>query len=462
MAAGKEASAGLEWRVSVPEGSTVSLQPESGLVSRAWQSSLALFVSIASRVSGFGKMVWDMGANDPRKVIHCVKVGLALALVSLFYYTRPLYDGVGGAAMWAVMTVVVIFEFTVGGCLYKGVNRAIATLTAGVLAIGIHWIASKSGDTAEPIIRSASVFILASAATFSRFIPTIKSRFDYGITIFILTFSLVAVSGYRVDKLIQLAEQRLSTIAIGIAICFLVAILVFPVWAGDDLHLLTIRNMDKLADSLESFVDVYFNKDQAVDEEEVSSQKLQGYKCVLNSKASEDSLANLAQWEPAHGRFNFRHPYSQYTKIGAAMRYCAYCVEALNGCANSDIQVPEALKEHLSDACLRVSSECSKVLKECGSSIKSMQRSRIIDFLVGEMKDAVQELHDTLKRPSATAPFMEALPVITIASLLIEITTRVDGIVSAVDKLATVANFKADRKPGRVEPTEEINGLEQV
>lgn len=92
----------------------------------------------------------------------------------------------------------------------------------------------------------------ASVATFSRFIPIIKIWFDYGVTIFILTFSLVALSGYRpIDNIIELAEQRLSSIAIGITICFLVAILVFPVWAGDDLHLLITRNMDKLADSLE-------------------------------------------------------------------------------------------------------------------------------------------------------------------------------------------------------------------
>jgi hypothetical protein len=46
--------------------------------------------------------------------VHGLKVGLALTLVSVFYYSRPLYDGVGGAAMWAVLTVVVVFEYTVG------------------------------------------------------------------------------------------------------------------------------------------------------------------------------------------------------------------------------------------------------------------------------------------------------------------------------------------------------------
>jgi hypothetical protein len=34
--------------------------------------------------------------------------------VSLFYYFNPLYDGVGKNAMWAVMTVVVVFEYTAG------------------------------------------------------------------------------------------------------------------------------------------------------------------------------------------------------------------------------------------------------------------------------------------------------------------------------------------------------------
>lgn len=52
--------------------------------------------------------------DDPRRIIHSAKVGLALTLVSLFYYYQPLYDNFGFSAMWAVMTVVVVFEFSVG------------------------------------------------------------------------------------------------------------------------------------------------------------------------------------------------------------------------------------------------------------------------------------------------------------------------------------------------------------
>lgn len=103
-----------ECLVTVPDGSSVTVEQERGVACRACSGLFGLVSRIKAKVSGFAKRVWKLGADDPRKVIHCMKVGLALVLVSIFYYARPLYDGVGGTAMWAIMTVVVIFEFTVG------------------------------------------------------------------------------------------------------------------------------------------------------------------------------------------------------------------------------------------------------------------------------------------------------------------------------------------------------------
>ncbi|WOK99010.1 aluminum-activated malate transporter 10-like [Canna indica] len=470
MATGREAVGGAEWRVSIPEGSTAKMQlePSCSWISRARTWLVSLATEMMSKPTNFGKNAWKMGADDPRKVIHGVKVGIALALVSLFYYTRPLYDGVGGCAMWAVMTVVVVFEYTVGGCLYKGLNRALATTTAGALAVGVHWIASKSGEKMEPIILSGSVFVLASAATFSRFIPNIKARFDYGITIFILTFSLVAVSGYRVDQLLQMAQQRVYTIFIGFSMSLLVCILVRPVWAGQELHLLLSRNMAKLADSLESLTDDYFTN--AKDNEGKGSPALRskGYKCVLNSKGSEDSQANLARWEPGHGRFRFRHPWGQYLKLGAAIRRCAYCVEALDACIGSDRDQSPAVKSHLRDVCLRLSRDSSKVLKQLSSSFESMKESPSIGLLVGEMNDGVKELGVALRSlpryltreaadeidgdkkqgaPSATATVsvFEAMPLMAVASLLMQVSERVEEVVEAVAALAKLASFETAR-----------------
>ncbi|KAF7018071.1 hypothetical protein CFC21_031396 [Triticum aestivum] len=468
-AAARDPQSGLEWRVTVPEGASVTVEYEAGPAGRAWASMVASVLMLGATVSGFAKKVWKIGADDPRKVVHGLKVGVALTLVSVFYYTRPLYDGVGGAAMWAIMTVVVIFEYTVGGSVYKGFNRAVATASAGVLALGVNWVASKSGDKLEPVITCGSLFLLAAAATFSRFIPTVKARFDYGVTIFILTYSLVAVSGYRVDELVALAQQRLLTIAIGIFICLAVCVLIWPVWAGQELHQLTVRNMEKLAAAVEGCVEDYFAEEGA----KSAQAKSDGYKCVLNSKASEDSQANLARWEPAHGKFGFRHPYAQYTKLGAAMRHCAYCVETLNSCVGAEVQAPESVKRLLADVCTRLGAQCGRVLREASSSVATMTTSPALDFAVADMNTAVHELQGDMRELPFTlaggpgeASLIDAMPLFTVASLLTEISTRIESVVDAVDTMASLASFKQadddDDKRGDAELKTKVHPLNET
>ncbi|KAG6529699.1 hypothetical protein ZIOFF_011912 [Zingiber officinale] len=417
MAGEKEASRrglDLEWQVTVSGAAGSSVKTEA-------QSPLAV-LWVCNLVSGLrlkawslGRRVWQIGADDPRKVIHGMKVGLALVLTSVFYYTRPLYDGVGGTAMWAVMTVVVVFEYTVVD--YRRLHV---------------WT--------------------ASAATFFRFIPTLKARFDYGLMIFILTFNLVAVSGYRVDQLLALAQWRFCTITLGFCICLTVCIVVRPVWAGEELHCLTTRNMEKLAESLQESVAEYLKEEQEEEEDSeeckhtCSSQKLQGFKCVLNSKASEDSLANLARWEPPHGRFSYGHPWRQYLKIGAAMRHCAYCIESLTNCciSSENLELPDSVRSHLADAYLKLSSDSAKVLKELAGSFKSMRKPSSVNYLVKDMKNTADELQTALSSvpQEATVLIMETLPLITVASLLIEISKRVEGVAVATKGVTGLSCFR--------------------
>lgn len=56
----------------------------------------------------------ELGQDHPRKIIHSLKVKLAVTLISLFYYFRPLYDGFGINTIWPVLTVMVVFKFSVG------------------------------------------------------------------------------------------------------------------------------------------------------------------------------------------------------------------------------------------------------------------------------------------------------------------------------------------------------------
>jgi uncharacterized membrane protein YccC len=87
--------------------------------------------------------------------------------------------------------------------------------------------------------------------TYTRTNPGIKAKYDYGVVMFLLTFCLVVITGYRVSDNIDLVFERIVTIMIGVIICLLVSVFVFPIWAGDDLHKLVIQNFEGLADSLE-------------------------------------------------------------------------------------------------------------------------------------------------------------------------------------------------------------------
>lgn len=91
----------------------------------------------------------------------------------------------------------------------------------------------------------------AAIATFMRFVPKLKARYDYGILIFILTFSLISVSGYRDDEVFDMAITRVTTILIGGAAAVLFNVVICPVWAGEDLHNLVATNIEKLGISLE-------------------------------------------------------------------------------------------------------------------------------------------------------------------------------------------------------------------
>lgn len=156
-------------------------------------------------------------------------------------------------------------------------------MLGGALAVGVHYLANLSGRIGEPIVLGFFVFLqgnnklslyltinmstdffffsqfkylyvylfAAAVTTFARFYPKFKARYDYGLLIFILTFSMISVSGFRDDEILDLAHERLSTILIGCSTCVIISILIFPVWSGEDLHNLIASNMEKLGSFLE-------------------------------------------------------------------------------------------------------------------------------------------------------------------------------------------------------------------
>ncbi|CAN7060722.1 hypothetical protein IGI04_016183 [Brassica rapa subsp. trilocularis] len=383
--------------------------------------------------------------EDPRRVVHSFKVGLVLSLVSSFYYYQPLYDSFGVNAMWAVMTVVVVFEFSVGATLGKGLNRVAATLFAGALGIGAHHLASLSGSTGEPILLAIFVFIQAALSTFVRFFPRVKARYDYSLLIFILTFALISVSGFREEQVLVLTHKRISTVIIGGLSCVLISIFVCPVWAGQDLHSLLASNVEKLSFFLLEFGDKYCETVKDGDTKEVDKRKndFDNYKSVLNSKSNEESLANFAKWEPGHGQFRFRHPWKQYLSIGGLIRQCAYRIDALNSYLNADIQVSIDIRKKLEEPFRRMSFESGKAMKEMSVSLTKMIKPSSSDLHVRNAQSACKSLTSLLHSGILKeVESQELISLLTAISLLIDIINLTENILESLHELASAARFK--------------------
>lgn len=357
---------------------------------------------IKKRSTVLAKSTWmticRVGQEDPRRVVHALKVGCSLTLVSLLYLLEPFFKGIGQNSIWAVMTVVVVLEFTAGATLCKGLNRGIGTLLAGSLAFFIEYIAQESGQIFRAIFIGTTVFVVGAAATYMRFFPYIKKNYDYGVVIFLLTFNLITVSSYRIHNVLKIAQDRFFMIAIGCGICLLMSLIFFPNWSGQHLHNFTVCKLEGLASSIEACVEEYFSNENPNEVAKESSEDTiyKGYKAVLDSKSTDETLAMHASWEPCHSRNCERVPWQQYVKLGDVLRHFGYTVVALHGCLRTEIQTPRSVRALFKDPCIQLAGELFKALMELADSIRK-RRQCSPEILSDHLHQALHDLDAALK-----------------------------------------------------------------
>ncbi|KAK9147351.1 hypothetical protein Scep_006108 [Stephania cephalantha] len=317
---------------------------------------------------------------DMKRVIFSVKVGLAVLLASMLILFEATYQVFGASnILWSIITIVIMFEYTVGATFNRGFNRAVGSLVAGVLAIAVSQVALYSGHVAQPIIIGASIFLIGGLTSFMKLWPSLVP-YEYGFRVTLLTFCLIIISDYRRGNPLKTAMERLYSIAIGVFITVLVNTFIFPIWAGEQLHYDLVNNFNSLADALEECVRKYLEVDDGPDQfsktvmdEFPDEPAYKICKAALNSSAKLETLANAAKWEPPHGRFcNFFYPWSEYVKVGAVLRHCTYMVMALHGVLHSEIQAPYNLRVAFQQEIRDASNQAAQLVRSMGQDIRNM------------------------------------------------------------------------------------------
>ncbi|KAK7336740.1 hypothetical protein VNO77_17286 [Canavalia gladiata] len=396
--------------------------------------------------------------DNTRKMIHSIKVGISLVLVSLLYLLNPLFEQVGENAMWAIMTVIVIFEFSAGATLGKGFNRGIGTIVGGALGCLAAFFAQSIGigSVANSIIIAISVFILGSITTYVRLVPRIKKRYDYGVMIFLLTFNLVVVSGVRANmKVWEIARERLVTILMGFIVCICVSLLVFPLWASDELHHSIVSRLFDLADTIQGWSG---ECTKVVSEKENqpargASASFNVCKSVLNSKSKDESLANFAKWEPWHGKFGFSYPWERYLKIGEVLRDLAAFILAVGQCIQASKQSMDSLRQSQStqlETCDAIVSRVVCIMRELGNSMKQMRKCEARANISAQLKAARAELSLVISK-SKIAEFEDdqVLAIASFVFLLVEVVGKVEELVKEVEELGDNVGLRTPSPPMR-------------
>ncbi|KAL6850287.1 hypothetical protein ACP4OV_020914 [Aristida adscensionis] len=327
--------------------------------------------------------VWAFVTQDTNRVTFALKVGLACLLVSLLILFRAPYDIFGTNIIWSILTVAVMFEYTVGATFNRGFNRALGSVLAGVFAIIVIQVAISSGRIAEPYIFGFSIFLIGAVTSFMKQWPSLVP-YEYGFRVILFTSCLIIVSGYRMGNPIRTAMDRLYSIAIGGLVAVLVNVFVCPIWAGEQLHKELVNNFNSLADSLEECVKTYLSDDDSqhpdftktVISDFPNEPAFRKCQATLNSYAKLDSLANSAKWEPPHGRFKqFFYPWAEYVKVGNVLCHCAYEVMALHGCVHSEIQAPYNLRCAFQSEILDATNKAAELLHSLAKDVNNMKWS---------------------------------------------------------------------------------------
>lgn len=146
-AAAREPLLGFDWGVPGAGGEEYEAWGVDDGAARGVGARLRM---AAEAVGAAAAEMWEFARKDPRKPVFAAKVAVALALITLLVFLREPSDIVSHS-VWAILTVVVVFEFSIGTLpLDQHSASARFSQTVVIVAVNLNFETSSHANEREP------------------------------------------------------------------------------------------------------------------------------------------------------------------------------------------------------------------------------------------------------------------------------------------------------------------------
>ena len=299
-------------------------------------------MQIGSPLRLAGERSWQSTAPTPslprfatghprRRFWLALKIGSAAVVASLFSIVDSLNQLTGGSAPWAVVTVVVVMEPTLGATLSKGTNRIIGTVSAaGAAALAGYGTKMLLPSPYDAGLLSILLFAATSTLNYLRTAPASKD-WQYAYLIAYLTFDFLALRAFHEKP--EASYNRVLMIGSG----GLIALLVMLLPTGESTAAAQAKGMlaDALSDCAEAVLvanQMYasgrslhrlesIDRDLAADDDVHSK-----WSEVIKSRAGFEEAVKSASWEACKEEGE----HAVLRELGRAVRRLAYTTFSLD------------------------------------------------------------------------------------------------------------------------------------
>lgn len=240
-----------------------------------------------------------------QRILHALKVAVAVSLASLFVLISSLNDALQGTGVWAIITVVIVTLQTPGDTTHKMLNRTAGTLVAAVLALLVGVLGRSLSELAFPaghvFIAVMNFLITAIGIWFS----TAVGQWSYAFLLGTLTYVFITISVLQAGS--SGAIFRVLMIILGGVIGFLISWLPPHIRALDVARAYLADNVADTAVCAELVVHNFLtgrllNPIQAIHSGEADDNFHRLYKTIIESRGPLEDAISASMFEGAGKR----------------------------------------------------------------------------------------------------------------------------------------------------------------